>query len=72
MIDKVDIATWGGLVAGVLAVLGGIWNRIGIKSLNVKTDGMMEYRSRADRAEGALQEQSDVRDRAAQKERDDK
>ena len=63
-----DVERWGGIALAAIAVVLAVWNKFGIRSLNVKTDGMMEYRSRADRAEGKLEEQGDVRDRADKKE----
>ena len=69
MITLADMKQWGGWVLGAIGVVGMIWNRFGIKSLDVKTDGLLQFRSRADRAEAKLEEQGDIRDRAAQKER---
>lgn len=63
------LKSWGGALAGGVAILVGIWNRFGIKMLSVKTDGLLEWRSRADRAEAKLEEKDDVRDRA-EKEQD--
>jgi hypothetical protein len=69
VITLADMKQWGGWVLGAIGVVGMIWNRFGIKSLDVKTDGLLQFRSRADRAEAKLEEQGDIRDRAAQKER---
>ena len=67
MITKEDVGMWSGLVIAVGAALGAIWNRFGVKELKVKTDGLLEWRSRADRAEGKLDEIGFQRDQAAQK-----
>jgi hypothetical protein len=77
MITWADLKGWGGWVAGALAAIGTLWTHSGIKkwterirSVEVKTDGLLEWRSRADRAEAKLDEQADVRGRAEKHERD--
>jgi hypothetical protein len=70
-LSPADLKLWVGWILGGLSLGVGIWNRLGktgIRSLNIKTDGMMEYRSRADRAEATVIEKNDVRDRADKKE----
>jgi hypothetical protein len=62
-----DIKKWGALALGAGGFVLALWNRFGIKRLDIKTDGLMSFRSRADRAEGKLEEQSDVRERKQRK-----
>jgi hypothetical protein len=63
-VTKADITQWGGLIVAGLTTLTAIWNRLSIKRLDMKTDGLLQWRSRADRAEAKLEEKDDVRDRA--------
>jgi hypothetical protein len=72
MIDKAQIAVWGGWCLGAIGTVHSVFNRIKLKSLEVKTDGLLQYRSRADRAEGRLEEQGDVRTRAKEKKEHEK
>jgi hypothetical protein len=58
------IKEWGGWIGGAAIALLGIWNRFGIRQLSIKTDGLLQYRSRADRAEATVEEKNDARDRA--------
>jgi hypothetical protein len=60
-----DVKDWGGIIGAGIAAVGVIWNSLRIRSLAIKTDGLLEFRSRADRAEGRLEEQHDIRDRKA-------
>jgi hypothetical protein len=62
----------GAYIVGGLSALAAIWNSWGIKGLQVKTDGLFEWRSRADRAEAKLEEKNDARDRADKKDADKK
>jgi hypothetical protein len=98
MIDSATVKSWGGWILGGAGFIGMIWNRLGIHSLDVRTDGLTvkwvaaekaksrlegerekqtdfqhqrdlqgeqdnANRTRADRAEARLDEQSDVRHR---------
>jgi len=67
MITKENIEGWGGWVLGILGSAGVIWNRLGIRRLAIKTDGLLEYRSRADRAEGNIEGRDSAMDRADKK-----
>ena len=67
-----DVKQWGGWVLGAIGTVVAVWNKINIKSLEIKTDGMLSIRTRADRAEAKLEEKHDVQDRADQKEKDAK
>ena len=67
-IVAVAINKYGAWVISVVAALAAVWNRFGIKSLQIKTDGMLEIRSRADRAEATVDEKNKADDRADKKE----
>ena len=72
---------WSAQILALAAFIGMIWNRLGlgkklktaverIRSVEVKLDGMLKYKSRAEIAEATLAEKNDVRDRADRKEHD--
>jgi hypothetical protein len=65
VITLADVKEWGGIIGAAVTAVGVIWNSLRIRSLAIKTDGLLEFRSRADRAEGRLEEQHDIRDRKA-------
>ena len=69
MIDKSQITSWGGWVLGGLGAIGAALNRLKLKSLEIKTDGMLQYRSRADRAEAVVDEKNAARDHAEGREK---
>jgi hypothetical protein len=70
VITLADVKEWGGIIGAAVTACGVIWNSLRIRSLAIKTDGLLEFRSRADRAEAKLDEKNDVRDRADRKEHD--
>ena len=40
MITKEEIAGWGPWILGALGFVGAIWNKMGLKLLDVRTDGL--------------------------------
>jgi hypothetical protein len=78
MIDKAQIGVWVAILSPILGALGVIWRKI--RHLEVKTDGMLEWRSRADRAEGEMagrdfehdREKDEAKERAGPKEKDER
>lgn len=76
MITEADVTRWAQIGAAIAGGLGIVWNALKVHDLSVKWDGFkLEYDEAIkaqSRAEGHLDEQSDVRDRAEKKEKEDK
>jgi hypothetical protein len=71
VIDWAAMKEWGGWVLGGAGFFGAIWNWLGIKHLDLRTDGLQVKWMAAEKgqshAEGKLDEQSDVRHRERNK-----
>ena len=73
MIGKEDVEKWLGIAALILAPFGVMWHKI--RSIDLKTDGMLRWRSRAEIAEAKLEEkdaQRDIVEHHRQEDREDR